>query len=638
MLKLVRDFGKDGRLQSEVSPALPGTILAGGEIGAALATALGAAFNNPGLTVFCLLGDGELEAGATLPSFLCETFVAPPRDGFLIVAVNLNGYKMGSRSVFSTWSSERLLRFFESFPMEVFVCGPYHDEAARVFDSVAAMQEDWRRNRSRRIPLILFRNAKGWTGPEAICGRPYVGTHRSHKVDLLRHPHESEGALNLIEQWLRSYGPERLFTIDGLPSEMVIRNMPIADLRPGLAHQQSCSAHPAARLEYSSSITQLINTRSRAVGFSVSPMRVIGEWLNAYMGTPEGKDFMVFCPDEASSNMLGGLVDARYLRWESGSTESSVPLSKDGRVVEVLNETCCHGMLQGYNQTGRDGVYVTYEAFAPITASAVSQYYKFLKQGRRYSWRQSVPALKYIVTSLGWRNTYTHQNPDLLNTLLSKTDSLVTVYFPSDANHALACLSHMLLARDSISVVVLGKSPFPVRRAMFQAWKDVERGYWIQEYGATEADSTAFLLVALGDYMVEECIQACRLVCAFCRDCRLRVVSPISSTVLQDSRSLLSMMDLTQVLNPPLVVCTGYARVVRGLFSQSFDTREWTFNGYRDEEAETSQEVLLHRNEVGRFYLASAIARALAKSLPDTDQGLGALRSYLDRRLASLQG
>ena len=43
----------------------------------------------------------------------------------------------------------------------------------------------------------------------------------------------------------------------------------------------------------------------------------------------------------------------------------------DKKIIEILNENCCHGLLQGYNQTGRDGVYITYEAFAPITAGLI---------------------------------------------------------------------------------------------------------------------------------------------------------------------------------------------------------------------------------------------------------------------------
>ena len=46
------------------TPEVPGSINEGGELGYSLAHAYGAAFDNPGLTVFCVVGDGEAETGA----------------------------------------------------------------------------------------------------------------------------------------------------------------------------------------------------------------------------------------------------------------------------------------------------------------------------------------------------------------------------------------------------------------------------------------------------------------------------------------------------------------------------------------------------------------------------------------------
>ena len=44
---------------------MPGTIHEGGELGYALATAFGAALDNPDLLIACIVGDGEAETGPT---------------------------------------------------------------------------------------------------------------------------------------------------------------------------------------------------------------------------------------------------------------------------------------------------------------------------------------------------------------------------------------------------------------------------------------------------------------------------------------------------------------------------------------------------------------------------------------------
>ena len=147
--------------------------------------------------------------------------------------------------------------------------------------------------------------------------------------------------------------------------------------------------------------------------------------------------------------------------------------------------------------------YITYEAFAPITSSQISQYYKLLKINNLCRWRPKMPSLKYILTSLGWRNTYTHQNPDLLNTLLSKSNKLINVYFPVDANQTLACLTNMFKKKNSIQVLVTGKTEFPVLRSLKQAFEDVQRGFWRKNYGVRN-QSRRFYIIAIGDYIVKE--------------------------------------------------------------------------------------------------------------------------------------
>ena len=63
MARLFRQFSTPYGVPSHVSVPTPGSIHEGGELGYALVHAFGAAFDNPGLVVACIVGDGEAETG-----------------------------------------------------------------------------------------------------------------------------------------------------------------------------------------------------------------------------------------------------------------------------------------------------------------------------------------------------------------------------------------------------------------------------------------------------------------------------------------------------------------------------------------------------------------------------------------------
>ena len=62
---------------SHVTPETPGSIHEGGELGYALVHAYGAAFDNPDLVVFCVVGDGEAETGPLAASWHSNKFLEP---------------------------------------------------------------------------------------------------------------------------------------------------------------------------------------------------------------------------------------------------------------------------------------------------------------------------------------------------------------------------------------------------------------------------------------------------------------------------------------------------------------------------------------------------------------------------------
>src|SRR5581483_8826359 len=72
--RLFRQFSFPGGIPSHAAPETPGSIHEGGELGYALAHAFGAAFDNPGLLVACVVGDGEAETGPLAASWHANKF------------------------------------------------------------------------------------------------------------------------------------------------------------------------------------------------------------------------------------------------------------------------------------------------------------------------------------------------------------------------------------------------------------------------------------------------------------------------------------------------------------------------------------------------------------------------------------
>jgi hypothetical protein len=67
-----------------VAPTTPGSIHEGGELGYSLSHAFGAVFDNPGLIVACVIGDGEAETGPLATSWQSNKFLDAVTDGAVL--------------------------------------------------------------------------------------------------------------------------------------------------------------------------------------------------------------------------------------------------------------------------------------------------------------------------------------------------------------------------------------------------------------------------------------------------------------------------------------------------------------------------------------------------------------------------
>ena len=472
--RLVRLFSWPGGFPSHIAPIVPGTIHEGGELGYALATAFGAALDNPELIVACIVGDGEAETGPTAGAWHSNKFLDPATCGAVLPMLHLNGYKIANPTIFSSMSDTELTKLFEGYGWHpLIVDGEDLDgELASALDTaygeIRELQGAARAGRrpERPIwPMLIVRSPKGWTGIRELDGIRVEGTSKSHQVPAMQARTNPEH-LQALEDWLRSYGPEELFDANGGPLPEIAAMCPTGDQRMG--------ANPhvnGGRMRVPLKLPEL-DAHAVALeqpgGTTESSLGALGGYLaQVFERNREEANFRVVCPDEVASNRLGALFEVENHAYEWPVDPRDQPRLQARRAHHggALSEHNCQGWLQGYVLTGRHGIFPCYEAFIPIVDGMVNQYGKFLKMSREEApWREPVASLNYLLTSEGWRqdhNGYSHQMPGFINSMLNRREEHARVYVPPDANTLLATMDHCLQATGCINLVIGSKLPLP---------------------------------------------------------------------------------------------------------------------------------------------------------------------------------
>ncbi|MFJ1864422.1 phosphoketolase family protein [Streptomyces sp. NPDC088097] len=468
--ELARRYCAPDGFPSHLSPAVPGTLHEGGELGYALATAFGAALDAPDRIVACVIGDGEAETGPTAGAWHSPKYLDPVTGGAVLPFLHLNGFKISSPTVFATMSDDELTALFRGYGWDPRIVDLTEDPpgdplGAAVLDAHTAIRDLQDRARSGdepvrpAWPVIVLRSLKGLGAPAEVEGKAIEGTFHAHQVPLPE-VHDDPEQLRALEGWLRSYRPQDLFDGDGRPVSDVLAGVPRGAARIG--------AQPAANggrlrrpLDLPPPAPHAVDVSAGPGTATASPTRVLADWLTELMrSSAQNRDFRIVSPDELASNKLDAVLKAGGRAYVWPVEEYAEDLSRDGRVMEMLSEHNCQGWLQGYLLTGRHGLFPTYEAFATIVDSMVNQYAKWLKMAGEVPWRAPVSSLTYLLSSEGWRqehNGYSHQGPGFINNLLNRKNTVTGVYLPPDANTLLVTMEELLDETGKVNVVVAGK-------------------------------------------------------------------------------------------------------------------------------------------------------------------------------------
>lgn len=633
--KLVRQFSTPGGIPSHVGPATPGSIHEGGELGYSLMHATGAAMDNPGLIVACIVGDGEAETGPLEGSWKAPAFLNPTRDGAVLPILHLNGYKISGPTVLGRQSDEQVAAMLRAHGWDpVVVSGSRAEEVhpllARALDNAHAairlIQDGSNGSPGPALwPAIILRTPKGWTGPALVDGVAVEGTFRSHQVPLSG-VREHPAHLAQLEAWMRSYKPETLFDSVGRLLPELAALAPEGPLRMGTspwAHGAAVQPLPLRPLEnYALEVDVPGATRHETT-------RPLGKMLrDIILDTTQNPCFRLFSPDETNSNRLGAVFEATKRCFMEPGRNGDDHLSPDGRVMEVLSEHLCQGWLEGYALTGRHGLFATYEAFAMVSASMTVQHAKWLQHARQLPWRHPVPSLNILLTSTCWRNDhngFSHQGPGLIDTVLSLSGAVTGIYLPPDSNTLLATAEHVLQSRDCVNLVVVDKQEHPQYLSLGEARRHAAAGASIWEWAGNDdprgSRDPDIVMACIGDVPTEETLAAAWLLQHHVPALAVRVVNVLDVLVLPPEEVHPHGMpeDVFEQLFTHdahvIVAWHGYARAVHQLLHGRANPGRFHVRGYSEQGTTTTPFDMVVLNGMSRYHLAMAALQRSGKGL-----------------------
>ncbi|CAK7222354.1 hypothetical protein SBRCBS47491_004838 [Sporothrix bragantina] len=543
MQKFFKYFSFPGGIGSHATPETPGSIHEGGELGYSISHAYGSVYDHPNLIALTMVGDGEAETGPLATSWHSNKFLNPITDGAVLPVLHLNGYKINNPTVLARISHEELVALFTGYGYKpYFVEGDEVDSMHQamaatleqcVLDILSIQKEARSTGVAKRAawPMIVLRTPKGWTGPRKIDDHYLAGFWRAHQVpitDVRTNPEH----LKLLEKWMRSYEPERLFGKEGRISD---------ELRDAICPKgnRRMSANPVANGGIIKKPLKMPNFRDYACKVDKpgasrdGSMARLGTFLRDVIAN-NMTNFRLFGPDETESNKLAGVYAAGKKAWMGDYFEEDKDggnLALAGRVMEILSEHTVEGWLEGYVLSGRHGLLNSYEPFIHVIDSMVNQHCKWIEKCLEVEWRVKVASLNILLTAVVWRqdhNGFTHQDPGFLDVVANKSPEVVRIYLPPDGNCLLSVMDHCLRSTNYVNVVVADKQDhlqyLPMEKAMEHCTKGI--GIW-PEFSTDAGEEPDVVMASCGDISTHESLAAVDLLLNHFPELKVRFVNVV---------------------------------------------------------------------------------------------------------------
>ncbi|EFR31705.1 phosphoketolase family protein [Eremococcus coleocola] len=629
MKKLFKTFSFPGGIGSHAAPETPGSMHEGGELGYALSHATGAILDNPDVIAATVVGDGEAETGPLAAGWFSNVFINPVSDGAVLPILYLNGGKIANPTILARKSNEDLTKYFEGMGWKPYIVEgtdpeQVHPIMAKVLDEVIeeiqAIQAEARKGKAEDAkmphwPMILYRTPKGWTGPEEVEGKTIQGSFRAHQVPIPVSGRNMED-IDLLINWLKSYGPEELFTENG---ELVDE---LKEFAPKGDHRMA--------------MNPLTN------GGNPKPLNM-PNWKDYALeiGTPGSKDaqdmiefggfardivkenpenFRIFGPDETKSNRLNKVFEVTNRQWlEPISEKFDENMSASGRVIDSqLSEHQNQGFLEAYVLTGRHGFFASYESFFRTVDSMITQHFKWIRKSAKHSWRKPYQSLNLISASTVFQqdhNGYTHQDPGLLTHIGEKHGEYMRAYLPADTNSLLAVMDKAFRSENVINYVVTSKHPRPQFFTADEAEELVNEGLKVIDWASTVKDNEEpdVVIAAAGTEPNFEAIAAISYLVKAFPELKIRFVNVVDLFRLRspeiDPRGL-SDDEFDAIFTkdkPVFFAFHSYEGMLKDIFFTRHNHNLYA-HGYRENGEITTPFDMRVLNELDRFHLSAHVA------------------------------
>jgi len=635
--KLCKRFSFPGGVSSHVAPETPGSINEGGELGYSLAHAYGAVLDNPNLIAACVVGDGEAETGPIATSWHINKFINPIKDGVVLPILHLNGYKIANPTILGRMSDDELKDMFSGMGYEVlFVSGEemeyMHQRMAEVLDYAVKII-----NRRRyfaienvdeevKLPMIILRSPKGWTGPKIVDGKQIENSFRAHQVPITVDSNHKE-ALDQLEEWLKSYKPEELFDEYGKLKDKYKLFVPKEELRMGNSKFAN-GGLLMKKLNLPDVLNYGVNVEYPGDKTAMD-MRKLGEYIRDVITlNKENNNFRIFGPDEALSNRLHSVFEVTNRAWNHDTLDTDEFIGEEGRVIDsFLSEHVCEGMLEGYLLTGRHGIFHTYEAFSRIIDSMVSQHLKWVKASSEIKWRKPISSLNIILSSHIWQqdhNGYTHQEPGFLNHLATKKKDMIGIYLPPDANTLICTLDKCLKTENKVNAIVASKHERPQWLNMSDAINHVNKGISVWNWASDEDPD--IVLASAGETPTLEVLATKTILKRFIPNLKIRVVNVVDLLTLES----LTDEEYDNIFPeniPVLFAFHGYPNLIRELILGR-KNNEFIVKGYIEEGSITTPFDMRVKNKIDRFNLSLEVSKLIDKKYDKAE-----LMNYCNKEL-----
>jgi len=643
---ICKNFSWPYGFPSHSNPGTPGVILEGGELGYSLSTSFGAVLDNPDLIVTCLVGDGEAETGAAAGAWHLNKIVDPKTNGIVLPILHLNGYKISNPTVFGRMSDTELLSLFTGYGYQPrivdgtnpeFIHRNMEDALDWAYQTIINIKNS-QKSVAPRLPMIIMRTLKGWTGVKEFNNQKIEGNCWSHQV-VLTEAKSDHNQLKMLENWLRSYKFHELFSRDSGFGDFIQDIMPSPEKRMG-ASRYALGGEPVYKPLNLPNVELFAEDANRPGTMGSSSMRRAGLYLGeVFKLNAQEQNFRFMSPDETYSNKLDDIFQNTTRAWVWHRKGWDQDMSSTGRSMEMLSEQSLQGLAQGYALTGRHCVFASYEAFIMVVASMVDQYAKFLHQARKVEWRGPVGSITYILTSSAWRqdhNGFSHQNPGFLDDVLNRKGDFVNVYFPPDGNTTLAVLEKCLSEHSMINVIVAAKTQEPRWLTSQGARQALRSGVMIWDFASD--DDPQLVFAAAGDYLVKEALAAMDILKTEKPDIRLRFVNilSLSSNKLGSANHPISVPEFHDLFtNDKQVICNfhGYPDTLKSIiYNYSEHPKRFSIHGYTENGSTTTPFDMHVRNKTSRYDLAiEAFELASQQELIAREEADGLIVKYRNK-------